>query len=148
MSEPNLDLGLDYTGGIAKPVATQVGNVARVILDAVGGPQLDYTTRFQPPGAGNGSSNGNLDKTLVNGSATAWRTQTWNTPLTGDRSCILQTAGAWDGLKYLIRRTANATGAFNLIVNGIVFTKNLAAGQWCEVEFNGLVWQLNCSGTI
>jgi hypothetical protein len=42
-AEPNLDLGLEYTGGINKPTADQVGNFARVVLDTQGDPNLDYT---------------------------------------------------------------------------------------------------------
>jgi hypothetical protein len=44
MAEPNLDLGLDYTGGINKPLAEQVGSYARVAVDSYGDPNLDYVT--------------------------------------------------------------------------------------------------------
>jgi hypothetical protein len=44
MGEPNLDLGLEYTGGIEKPLVTQVGYYARVALDALGAPNLEYVS--------------------------------------------------------------------------------------------------------
>jgi hypothetical protein len=42
MGDPNLDLGLDYTGGIAKPGKDQVGYTAQVALDETGDPNLVY----------------------------------------------------------------------------------------------------------
>lgn len=41
-AEPNLDIGLDYTGGIAAPTLADVGRYARVALDNVGEPNFEY----------------------------------------------------------------------------------------------------------
>lgn len=42
MADPNLDIGLDYTGGITKPTLADVGRYARVALDGTGDPNLEY----------------------------------------------------------------------------------------------------------
>jgi hypothetical protein len=81
-------------------------------------------------------------------------TQLFNTPLTADRTVTLSASSTtWlgtpaqaNGGKFRIIRTANATGAFNLIVGGI---KTLtAAAQWCDVEWNGTAYILTASGTL
>jgi len=41
-AEPNLDIGLEYTGGINKPTPADVGKYARVALDNLGDPNLEY----------------------------------------------------------------------------------------------------------
>ncbi len=43
MTDPNLDLGLDYTGGINKPNASQLGNLARVDSSGL---NLEYVPDF------------------------------------------------------------------------------------------------------
>ncbi len=42
MAEPNLDLGLEYLGGITKPTAADVGLTPIVALDGVGDPNFAY----------------------------------------------------------------------------------------------------------
>jgi hypothetical protein len=75
------------------------------------------------------------------------QTAVWNTALTTGRSVSLSTVGAYNGAKFRIVRTANSTGAFNLSV-GTGPLKNLAAGQWCEVEFDGSAWVLTAFGSL
>jgi hypothetical protein len=74
-------------------------------------------------------------------------TAVWNTPLTANRSVSLSTTGASSGLRKRVVRTAAATGAFNLNV-GSGPLKALAAGQWCEVEYNGSAWALMAFGSL
>jgi hypothetical protein len=42
-------------------------------------------------------------------------------------------------------RTAASTGAFNLDVGGL---KNLAVGQWADVEYDGAAWFLSRFGAL
>jgi hypothetical protein len=74
-------------------------------------------------------------------------TAVWNTPITANRSVSLSTTGASSGLRKRVVRTAAATGAFNLNV-GSGPLKALAAGQWCEVEYNGSAWALMAFGSL
>jgi len=74
-------------------------------------------------------------------------TQIWNTPLTADRAVTLSTTGAVEGAKFVIVRTAAATGAFNLNV-GTGPLKALAAGSRCEVTYNGSAWVLTGYSTL
>lgn len=69
MAEPNLDLGLDYTGGIEKPTLADVGRFARVALDATGDPNFEYVDGVErrlaySQGAGNVAVT--TSKTVVN----------------------------------------------------------------------------------
>lgn len=75
-------------------------------------------------------------------------TNIWNTPLTAARSVTLSTTGAFNGAKFRIVRTANATGAFNLNVGTGPLKALTAAGQWCEVEYDGAAWFLSSYGTL
>jgi hypothetical protein len=75
------------------------------------------------------------------------RVAVWNTPITADRAVTLATTGAASGDSFRIVRTAAATGAFNLNV-GSGPLKALAAGQWCEVHFNGSAWALTAFGSL
>jgi len=72
-------------------------------------------------------------------------TQRWNTALTADRAVTLSTTGAKDGNRFVITRPA--AGAFNLNV-GSGPLKALAAGTWCEVEYNGAAWVLTAYGAL
>jgi hypothetical protein len=47
-AEPNLDLGIEYTGGINKPTAEEAGNFARVVVDQYGDPNLEYVPAESP----------------------------------------------------------------------------------------------------
>jgi hypothetical protein len=87
---------------------------------------------------------GNASATLTVGSSPS--TNVWATVLTADRAVTLS-ADAQTGAKFKIVRTAAATGAFNLNV-GTGPLKALAAGQWCEVEYNGSAWILAAFGSL
>lgn len=54
MADPNLDLGIEYTGGIAKPTPDQVGFYPRVAVDQYGDPNFEYVP--VSPGGGSGSA--------------------------------------------------------------------------------------------
>lgn len=77
----------------------------------------------------------------------AKKTNIWNTPLTADRAVTLGTSGALTGDTFRITRTAAATGAFNLNV-GTGPLKALAAGEWCDVTYNGSAFVLTGAGTL
>lgn len=72
----------------------------------------------------------------------------YGTPLTAVRAITLNTTGAYNGLKMKIVRSATATGAFNLNVGTGPLKSLTAAGQWCEVEYNGSAWALSAAGTL
>jgi hypothetical protein len=77
----------------------------------------------------------------------SFTTNFWQSPLTADRAVTLSTTGAVSGVKFRIVRGAGATGAFNLNV-GTGPLKALAAGQWCDVEYDGSVWRLAAAGSL
>lgn len=86
---------------------------------------------------------GDAAKTLV---ATADEpTQVWSTTLTADRAVTLSTARATSGARFRIVRSA--AGAFDLNV-GTGPLKALAAGEWCDVEYNGSAWFLSAFGSL
>lgn len=91
------------------------------------------------------ADNGDAGVTVVLGTDSP--TQVWNTPLTADRGCTLSTSGAYSGGRFRVVRTASATGASNLNV-GTGPLKALAAGQWCDVEYNGSAWILTAFGSL
>ena len=74
-------------------------------------------------------------------------TNLWRNPLTADRTVTLSTVNAFSGCKFRITRTTSSTGAFNLNV-GSGPLKALAAGQWCDVEYEGSVWILTAFGSL
>lgn len=74
------------------------------------------------------------------------QTNIWNTPLTADRSALFD-GGALPGDRLRFVRTAAATGAFNLTV-GTGPIKALAAGQWCEITYDGSAWVLTAFGSL
>lgn len=78
---------------------------------------------------------------------TSEQTNVWNTPLTAGRAVTLSTTVAYNGAKFRIRRTAAATGAFNLNV-GTGPLKALGIGAWCDVVYNGSAWELDAYGTL
>jgi len=65
--------------------------------------------------------------------------------MTADRAVTLSTTGALVGLSYRISRTSG--GAFNLNV-GTGPLKALAAGQWCEVVYDGSTYYLSAFGSL
>jgi hypothetical protein len=72
-------------------------------------------------------------------------TNIWKSPLTTNRTVTLSSTGAASGVKFRVTRTAASTGAFTLDVGGL---KSLAAGQWCDVEWDGAVWMLTAFGSL
>ncbi len=90
-----------------------------------------------------GEDVGNYDTTLTVG--TSAKTQIYNSPITEGLVVTLSTTNAFNGASFHIVRTAAATGAFNVSVGGL---KNLAVGQWCDVEFNNSAWFLSRFGSL
>jgi len=76
-----------------------------------------------------------------------YRTLRYATPITADRAVSLSTTNMGNGDKLRVVRTTAATGAFNVNV-GTGPLKALAAGQWCDVEFNGSAWMLTAFGSL
>jgi len=76
-------------------------------------------------------------------------TQIFNTPLTAARTVTFSTNNAYAGAKFNFVRTAAATGSFNLNIGAGTALKALtAAGQWCEVTYNGSTWILTAAGSL
>lgn len=74
----------------------------------------------------------------------------YNTPITANRAVTLAITNTIHGDKFRVIRTAAATGAFTVDV-GPGPLKSLAAGQWCDVAFEGSVtqaWKLVGFGTL
>ena len=90
-----------------------------------------------------GEDAGDADSTLTWGKSAL--THIYSTALTQARTITLSSTGATNGARYRIVRTASSTGAFNLSVGGL---KNLTAGQWCDVQFNGSIWILTAYGSL
>lgn len=89
---------------------------------------------------------GDANFTVVAGGPT---TVVYNTPITALRSVTLTTGLTMqNGDKARIVRTANCTGAFNINVGPGPLKALTAAGNWCEVEYNGAAWVLTASGTL
>jgi hypothetical protein len=88
---------------------------------------------------------GDADLTLTPFSS--FTTNCWQSPITANRTVTLSTTNAVSGLKFRVVRGAAATGAFNLNV-GTGPLKSLAAGQWCDVEYDGTVWRLTAAGSL
>lgn len=86
---------------------------------------------------------GDAGATLTVGSSD--KTAYWNTALTAGRTVTLSTTGVWNGDEFHVVRSAASTGAFNLDVGGL---KNLTAGQWCDVQYNGTAWVLTRFGSL
>ena len=78
---------------------------------------------------------------------TSFPTNFWKSPLTADRAVTLSATSAFSGAKFRIARTAASTGAFKLNV-GTGPLKALDPGQWCDVEYNGAVWELAAFGSL
>ena len=88
---------------------------------------------------------GDADATLTIGASPT--TTVWDTALTADRTVTLSSMGAYNGARFRIVRTANATGPFSLNV-GSGPLKALSAGEWCDVEFDGSRWRLTAAGSL
>jgi hypothetical protein len=81
----------------------------------------------------------------------------FNTPLTAARTVTLPTGtgnvganNCWNGAQVTVVRTANATGAFNLTINGTnPATKIVAIGAWATFAWRlSLQWVEIASGTL
>lgn len=71
--------------------------------------------------------------------------QMFETELTTNRTVTLSTSTSYSGAKFRVVRAAAATGASTLSVGGL---KNLAAGQWADVVFDGSAWVLTAFGSL
>jgi hypothetical protein len=86
---------------------------------------------------------GDTSATLTSGAS--FPTNIWRSPLTTNRTVTLSSTNAFSGAKFRVTRTASATGASTLSVGGL---KSLAAGQWCDVEWDGIAWIITAYGTL
>lgn len=66
---------------------------------------------------------------------------------TADRAVTLSTTNVYNGVRFRVIRTANATGAFNLNVGTGPLKAMGTAGSFCDVEYNGSAWILTAYGT-
>lgn len=72
----------------------------------------------------------------------------YHTPITANRAVTLSTTGAASGATFRVVRDANCTGAFNVNVGTGPLKSLTAAGQWCDVSYNGTSWILTASGSL
>lgn len=86
---------------------------------------------------------GDMDATLT--PFASFPTNLWRSPLTTNRTVTLSSTNAVSGVKFRVTRTTSASGASTLDVGGL---KSLAAGQWCDVEWDGSVWILTAFGSL
>lgn len=89
---------------------------------------------------------GDASATVTVGSS--YTTLRWNTAITQDRAVTLNTTGALTGDKVRCTRQSGCTGAFNINVGTGPLKALSAAGQWCDVEYDGTVWVLTAYGTL
>lgn len=89
---------------------------------------------------------GNNNLTLTSGVSA--RVVIYDTPITTTRTVGLSTTNAEKGAAFRITRTANCTGAFNINVGTGPLKSLTAAGQWCDVTFDGSAWFLTASGSL
>lgn len=71
--------------------------------------------------------------------------QIFDTPLTVNQTATFAAFNLFNGARFKVVRTANATGAVTLTVNG---AKALAAGQWVEYQHNGTAWFETSFGSL
>lgn len=88
-------------------------------------------------------NHGDADATLTVFSS--FTTNEWRSPFTANRTVTLGTTNAFSGARFRVVRSTSATGAFDLNVGGL---KILAAGQWCDVEYNGSGWRMTAFGSL
>lgn len=73
----------------------------------------------------------------------------YNTPITALRSVtLLASSATQNGDSARIVRTTSCTGAFNINVGTGPLKALTAAGQWCDVQYNGTAWVLTAYGTL
>lgn len=68
--------------------------------------------------------------------------------ITADRAVTLTTASAQPGMRWRIVRQAAATGAFDVNVGTGPLKALAAAGDWCEVMYDGTAWVLTAAGAL
>ncbi len=133
-----------------RPFLVPEGKSTFAELDSTGGDVLSGTNVVRRSAVGRVVIEVDADHTLaVAADATSDIDGTvllYNTALTVARTVTLTTAGAFAGMTWRVVRQAGATGAFDLDVGGL---KTLsAAGQWCDVAFDGSAWVLVANGSL
>lgn len=89
---------------------------------------------------------GDANFTVTAGTST---TIIYSTPITALRSVsLISSSAVQNGDSARIVRTAACTGAFNINVGTGPLKALTAAGQWCDVQYNGTAWVLTASGTL
>jgi hypothetical protein len=89
------------------------------------------------------ANHGDADATLI--PLSSFPSNYWRSPLTANRTVTLSSTNAFSGCRFRVTRSAGATGSFDLNVGGL---KILAAGEWCDVEYDGSAWVLSAYGTL
>ena len=170
--EANTLVGLKIQSGYSKVLGTRiVGNGAGGYQVASGG-STDSANNIITGGAtasGNtafefslgaglvrvGDCPGALAKTLVDAGDANFSfslgketTVIYATPITALRSVTLSTTNALNGDRMRVVRASSCTGAFNINVGTGPLKALTAAGQWCDVEYNGAAWVLIGYGTL
>lgn len=93
-----------------------------------------------------GADVGDAAVTLTVGSSAY--TQIYATAITAARAVTLSTTGATKGARFRVVRKATATGAFSVNVGTGPLKALTAAGQWCDVEYDGSAWFLSAYGAL
>ena len=89
---------------------------------------------------------GNNNLTLTSGVSA--KVVIYDTAITTTRTVALSTTNAAKGDVFRIVRTANCTGAFNINVGTGPLKSLTAAGQWCDVTYDGSAWYLTAAGSL
>lgn len=128
---------INSNGGTQNVVENIYAN-NRAPSNAIAGVKYNFTGTVAPrvvEGQNPSADNGDTSPTFQ-----CWLnsdTQYFNTILTGNRTLTLSTTGAWSGCKVRVVRTASATGAFTLTVNGLA----LYPGNDADFEFIAGAWK-------
>lgn len=125
----------EYRLRVADPIAAAAGATGTITVPTAAA----WKTLRAPGGV---SVRGDNDLTIGEG---ARAVQLFTAPLTAARTLTLSATGVETGRALRVARAAGATGAAGLSVNGL---KILAAGQWCDVVFDGAAWAITGSGTL
>ncbi len=137
-----------YAGDLFVETDSNAGGALLYSVTTAGTPGIFSLVNRQSVSADQG------DAGLTATYATTENTLVWNTPITADRTVTLNTTGlaTSDGAMKRIVRTAAATGAYNLIIAGLLgaATKNLAVGTWADVEYARTLggWIVTASGSL
>jgi hypothetical protein len=89
--------------------------------------RVEGNNRFGTPDPDKQVVSDNSDVTLT---ASGRQSVIFNTPLTASRTITPPSSGVIDGHRFIVRRTVNATGAFDVIFSG----SSLSAPGWMEFE--------------